>query len=452
MDHSKMTRLTLDYVTKTARGTWLYRRVVAADLRAYIGKREIKKVIGKNEAQAIKAYNAFHAKVEADLAKARRKTKATAEDQATVFEDYQAALARLREWGIDPTQPIYSEPNEPSQRELLIEDMERRYGDNIPQAEAQVVQALAGAKRPQPTFEDAKRLYVTEKVAGDHNEIPRRQRADRVAGHIRAALGRDPAIVSLTKADARAVRDHMLADGGVSPVTVGRYLSDIKAIINYGIEHLEIEGAVNPFNKLTIKELEQRRTRGRDDRHPFTPEQLKDTRERIMGHPGVDLRLIWRLLEGTGCRLAECGLLVGDVVTEGPWPHLDLVFHDHRRLKGRTSVRKVPLVGDALAAAIEAKSGAVDGYLFKKYATGRGADSASQILMKHIRTVIEDRKVTNHSLRHAMEDKLILAGVSEYDRNAILGHTNAGIGDRYGSDQARLEATTKAMKVALDPK
>ena len=38
--------------------------------------------------------------------------------------------------------------------------------------------------------------------------------------------------------------------------------------------------------------------------------------------------------------------------------------------------------------------------LFPNYAKDRGADSCSAMLMKRLRTVITDKKLTMHSLRH----------------------------------------------------
>jgi hypothetical protein len=41
--------------------------------------------------------------------------------------------------------------------------------------------------------------------------------------------------------------------------------------------------------------------------------------------------------------------------------------------------------------------------LFPTYAQPRGNDKASAMLMKRLRTVIQDKKITMHSLRHRIE-------------------------------------------------
>jgi integrase len=119
-------------------------------------------------------------------------------------------------------------------------------------------------------------------------------------------------------------------------------------------------------------------------------------------------------------------------------------------------------VGDALEAAKEAVKAAGNGqYLFVQYAGvvktkggkgkgKRGPTHASNALMKHIRKVTDSRKITVHSLRHTMEDRLIRARVEEFDRNLVLGHTKGGMSERYGGPDARLEAALKAVKAAVN--
>jgi integrase len=105
----------------------------------------------------------------------------------------------------------------------------------------------------------------------------------------------------------------------------------------------------------------KRDTLAKEDRNSYTPEQLIKTRTRILDHASPDLQRIWRTLRGTGCRLAEVtGLLVEDVKIDHGTPYLDLKFHPHRRLKNAGSVRRVPLVGDALDAAKEALRGRLE--------------------------------------------------------------------------------------------
>lgn len=60
-----------------------------------------------------------------------------------------------------------------------------------------------------------------------------------------------------------------------------------------------------------------------------------------------------------------------------------------------------------------------------------------------------DTKVTTHSLRHLMKDRLRLAGVSKTDQDIVLGHSSGSVGEDYGGDQARLEVAKRALEKAL---
>lgn len=74
--------------------------------------------------------------------------------------------------------------------------------------------------------------------------------------------------------------------------------------------------------------------------------------------------------------------------------------------------------------------------IFEKYARPRGSDGASAMLMKHLRKVIEDPKVTIHSLRHRMKDELRNSGCPESLSREILGHAQPGVAANYGSGYA----------------
>ena len=166
---------------------------------------------------------------------------------------------------------------------------------------------------------------------------------------------------------------------------------------------------------------------------------------------GDELKLIWRLLEATGCRLSEItGLRTIDVVTDTDIPHIDVEWHEERRVKTEVSRRKVPLIGDALVAAQEAVEAAGDAHmLFPRYGREGGGDAASAALMKRVRSVTMDPKVVVHSLRHNMKDRLRKAKVSKIEQDLILGHTMGGVAESYGGDQVRLEVAFEAMRRAF---
>ena len=74
--------------------------------------------------------------------------------------------------------------------------------------------------------------------------------------------------------------------------------------------------------------------------------------------------------------------------------------------------------------------------MFERYAKDRGMDNCSQMLMKRLRTVITDKKLTMHSLRHRMKDKLRNTGCPDAISMAILGHASNTVAANYGSGYA----------------
>ncbi|PBC22143.1 integrase [Mesorhizobium sp. WSM4311] len=400
-------------------------------LRPVLGKAWIILPLGRTPAEVLRHYGKAHTKAEAEIKAAMRgKSKPV---EKTALEKYQWATRQIAEWG----------PMSDDAVDALAHHLEET-------GQAELYRALVVPNdRPQPTLADAVKLYLKDKVDGTPDETKKQQRVERVQGHVVKALNRgDPQIKSLTRTDAREVRDHMLADGDMSPATVHRYLNDLRAIITHAIKEVDdLKGATNPFNGLEVK----KQTLAKEDRKPFNEGQLKAARARVLGHASVDLQRVWRMLEQTGCRLAEVtGLMVEDVHLDRGHPYLDLKVHPHRRLKNAGSVRRVPLVGDALKAAQEAHGEAGErALLFPSYAREGGATAASQVLMKHVRKVVADRKVTVHSLRHTLKDRLVKADVPEAVQNMILGHSSGAVSEAYGGPEARLEAATRALRKTL---
>ena len=82
------------------------------------------------------------------------------------------------------------------------------------------------------------------------------------------------------------------------------------------------------------------------------------------------------------------------------------------------------------------KGKAAEELVLEGYAKDRGMDNCSQMLMKRLRTVITDKKLTMHSLRHRMKDKLRNTGCPEAISMAILGHGSNTVAANYGSGYA----------------
>lgn len=456
--------LILKHVERTKSGSWQYRRRVPKEVSAIITKREFKRKLGESEREALAAYPRYHAEVEREIAEARLgrvRSEAASKSGASEREAYAEALRRRAELMAAGASDRDLALTADSMAEAYPQDEYEPQG--VPPVERHLINLLRhgpeGHKPPEPTLGDAKTFYLTERGGDDPPEAIRRFEVDtdRIIGRVKEALGRDPVLTSLTREDARKVRDYMLdrltvTGKPISPASVARDLNGLNAVINFTAKEMPLPATFqNPFSGLSVG-----KTRGRsaesENRDPLPEKVLKAARERIVSHAKRDLALIWRILEGTGCRLSEVsGLRVEDVDVSSDLPHIRVTWHENRRLKTDASSRYVPLVGDALEAAKEAlKLPRESNLLFPDYGHVRGGDAASAALMKHVRAVTTDPKHVVHSLRHNMKDRLMLAEVTSLDQNLILGHALGGVGDRvYGGDAAKLRVTTRAMKRAF---
>lgn len=453
--------LILKYVVITKAGTRHYRRRFPRAVAGVIGKGEFKRLLGETEREALRNYPRVHGEFERLVAEVRERKRAKGPRVVTPLDIHAAAVARAAELassvvhvggralsGADPEAADILRESYLSGLPIDPETGEPVGGDAVEGRALGILASADGLSPPAPTIEDARKLYLKEKVAGRINERAKTNRINRAIDHLDAASVKRRRILSgLTREDARKVRDYLLRDLGMNPATVRRNLNDIRAVINLGLREFDLRDTPNPFLNLPI-ELNGPAIL---DRSPFPDDLLPAVRERIEHHASPALWHIWRIVENTGCRLGEVsGLLVSDLDLDHKFPHASLVHHPHRRLKNAGSVRKVPLIGEALKAAKEARKAAGDSpFLFPLYGRERGSDAASAALMKHVRGVTDNPKVVVHSLRHRMEDKMILAGVSDYDRNLVLGHSSGGMGDKYGGLDARMEAMAHALKAAL---
>lgn len=459
-------RLFLKHVEKTKSGSWQYRRRVPKAVSSVITKREFKQKLGESQKEALAAWAKVHAQVEREISTAQKRLalgQAVDAGNATEREAYAEAQRRMMDLIAEGATRAALENEADAIAARYPQDPETDDPIGPSKVDEYTINLMRlGPKRypaPEPTLTDAKAFYLKERPGDESPEVVHRFEGtlSRIVLMVQKALGRDPVLSSLTREDARQVRDYMLdrvksTGERISPASVARDMNGLKAMINFAAVEMPLPTTFqNPFNKLILGQVRGRASDG-EKRDPLPPKVLKAARARIVNHARADLALIWRILEGTGCRLAEVsGLRAEDVDTAGEFPNLRVTWHESRRIKTDASRRHVPLVGDALEAAKEALALPRQGnLLFAAYGSPRGADAASAALMKHVRTVTTDGKHVVHSLRHNMKDRLMLAEVSSLDQNLILGHALGGVGDRvYGGETAKLRATTKALQKAL---
>ncbi|RYC29834.1 integrase [Lichenibacterium minor] len=287
-------------------------------------------------------------------------------------------------------------------------------------------------RKPRVLLSDARDLYLKHNTKGSTPKL----KADttRAVAALIAFRG-DLPLEAYARQDALDLRDHLLAEGK-NPNTVRRQLSPLLSVFKTAIdEHfLDIR---NPFGSVKIASEDRDTLK----RVPYTSDELciiaKACRER-----GDDIRSIIALLSDTGARVAEIvGLRFEDVVMAAPAPFIHIREHGTvRTLKNANSVRRVPLVGEALWAAqraLEASGKVKDGkgWLWPRYASDVEikATHASGAFNKWLRTlpgVSPDK--TCHCFRHAMRDRLRVAHVPGDMQDAIGGWGEKTTGAKYG--------------------
>jgi integrase len=154
-----------------------------------------------------------------------------------------------------------------------------------------------------------------------------------------------------------------------------------------------------------------------------------------------DIADLWGLLVFTGARPSEIlGLERQDVDLSHLVPHLNIRPNRLRRLKTETSIRKVPLVGPALAIMrrrIELSQINPDGGapVFPRYASSSGTNTASALMTKAMKQaqVWEKTVKVPYSLRHSHKDWMRRVA-PEYWVNLLHGHAQGGIAANYGGD------------------
>ena len=173
----------------------------------------------------------------------------------------------------------------------------------------------------------------------------------------------------------------------------------MKAAINHVLLEHDLD-LRNVFQAIKIKGAGSSST----DRLPINDEQLATM---VPAFASSDVaKALLLLLTDTGARLAEItGLEAKDVDLDKAILHIRP--NDRRGLKTKTSTRSIPLSQRATECLIQHQVGLSDtDPIFSTYAQPRGNDKASAMLMKRLHTVITDKKITMHSLRHRMNDKL----------------------------------------------
>ena len=409
------------YVFRRANGSFRYKRNVPLHLRALIGKATLYRQLGDSYKEAMQNLPLIHARIEALLEGEKEKS---ARDRS--IEIIRGALGdEVADMVLANAVPEYSE----------IEDALNELGKALHKQKlpSEIVEQVYSGKLRQEviTLETVLKDYVAYKSDTPKAEKEIKQRVERLRKDMQHIYGKQKlryvSLIDISRQDANDLRDHLLSR--VSANSAVRMLGVVRTAINHAIvEHsLNIP---NVFTNLRIKGAGASKL----DRLP-----LSDTQVVHLETAYSNDTTAWALfvcLRDTGCRVSEiAGLRVKDcdtdkeclIISPTPW----------RTLKTNNSQRSVPLSSEAIKALDEVSQGKnPEAPLFPQYAKERGGDNCSAMLMKRLRTVITDKKLTMHSLRHRMKDKLRNTGCPEAISMAILGHGSNTVAANYGSGYA----------------
>ncbi|MEO0400462.1 MAG: tyrosine-type recombinase/integrase [Pseudomonadota bacterium] len=306
-----------------------------------------------------------------------------------------------------------------------------------PQATAQT--AVQAPKLPKVKLSEAY-AYDLETHGGQRDEKVFQVSVDSVV-----SLMGDVDVVAMTPKDVQ-IWIGKCEEKGQKPTTIKRRINALHAILARYFRDHEIDRR-NPFSNTRVKEG----TGTKSDRLPFHTSHLKLIDRYFQTAPRLsdDIRRIVPLMKLTGGRPLEIGGLdASDILLDHEVPHIWIRNNAHRRIKTKGSERRIPLVGDALVAAKEAKEAHPAGAVFS--ATSRDTNALSQRLNKFIRRagVPKSSRLVAYSFRHTLEEALRSAGVREHTQKRIMGHTDSSITGRYGAPAGMLEELRNAIRDA----
>ena len=409
------------YVFRRANGSFRYKRNVPLHLRALIGKATLYRQLGDSYKEAMQNLPLIHARIEALLEGEKEKSA-----RERSIEIIRGALGdEVADMVLANAVPEYSE----------IEDALNELGKALHKQKlpSEIVEQVYSGKLRQEviTLETVLKDYVAYKSDTPKAEKEITQRVERLRKDMQHIYGKQKlkyvSLSDISRQDANDLRDHLLSR--VSANSAVRMLGVVRTAINHAIvEHsLNIP---NVFTNLRIKGAGASKL----DRLP-----LSDTQVVHLEPAYSNDTTAWALfvcLRDTGCRVSEiAGLRVKDCDTDNGC--LSISPTPWRTLKTNNSQRSVPLSPEAIKALEEVSQGKdPEAPLFPQYAKERGGDNCSAMLMKRLRTIITDKKLTMHSLRHRMKDKLRNTGCPEAISMAILGHGSNTVAANYGSGYA----------------
>ncbi|MER9628926.1 tyrosine-type recombinase/integrase [Mesorhizobium sp. M0296] len=421
-------------------GHYQYRFVVPEALREVVGKREIKKSLGKDRTQALRLYAQVERETERLLKSAKVLAPADVGERALVIRRMRQMgftekdIATIAGHGVEPDSRL-DEGLSLFQDELIREYEEAEDRGKGPAFSVEAIRAIGRKQLPKETYTVSSALdhYLSMKSTGVRaRDLALTNRVNKVKERLKVVIGKHEVtkrpLEKLSRSEARKFRDALAAE--MAPPSVKRTIEIVSPAINKMIKEHDLD-MKNPFSQLEIKGA----ANSRDARLPLSEDDMTALAP-VMEKGDVSLVAIWVALRDTGARLGEvCNLRRMDVDENAESIHIR-PYGDHT-LKTKNSERTVPLSPKALGA-LKCLFGdlAPETPLFSRYAGPRKSETASAALMKRLRTVVPERKKTIHSLRHRMKDLLRNTHCPESLAREIMGHSEQGVAFNYGAGHA----------------
>ena len=424
------------YTELKADGIYRYRRRVPVKAVKELGKGFLYRNLGKTKDEVLANWSGAHHEVEGLFEQAKQGAKIEAEVFAKKHEREKVLHLVEKHYGKEAFEMLSAGVVDDNLEHALMGLADELHGSIPSKTEAM----LFSGKVPDKvrTMSSVIDTYYEYKTTGDtatdkrlHNRLMR-AKADLTEALGEVKISKLP-IDKISRIDANTYRDLLLTR--MAPTSVQRHKNTINAAFNWFVKENGID-LPSPF-VFIIKDAGHTK----NDRLPLNREDVSLLNRQLEGS-SVDA--IYKVLRDTGARVGEvAGLLVGDVSLQNKTLHIKA--NVIRGLKTLSSERVVPLSDTALEVLQAQRVGKEDEEpLFPKYARGNGNTAMSATLMKQLRKVITDKQKSIHSLRHKMKDDLRNTGCDSSLADAILGHTTAGVGSRYGSGY-----NPEAMRQAL---
>ncbi len=425
--------------------TWHLRMRVPKRYRAVAGRNEIHRSLETDsERRARELLPDVEAKLLAEL------------DQMTVIKErpeeadaYRAAqkIAQARGFAYRPLSDLLEAP---------LEDVLERVEASAADPATETAKALLGAVE-EPALRLSGLVEEVERIAAHDNRYKSenqmrlwRNPRKRAAANLQAALGGKDVLVS--EIDHAAALKHKawwkkkIAAENLSMESANKDFANMAGMLRRYYDSIAQPDQPYPYHRVSLK-----------DRHKAESRKLEIPVDWITEKwfaPGAfdgtndEARDILLISVETGCRQSEiCDLPPEAIVLDHPIPHLRLRFEEgenRREIKNTSSVREVPLVGVALAAAKRHPDG------FPRY---RGKSTYSATMNQYMRNngLLPSPGHTIGGVRHTWESR-ILAETKRMDVSGeMMGHSVKQIRKRpvYGDATPLEKRYALARKVMI---